>query len=332
MHQAAGHNDDGTAPTHENRIFQRTPYTTLQDMADGMPQVPRNNVGATSPMYNSIMNQWTTVAYGNVSGNHPHETHQQAAGHTVPIPPQMHMSWGQLGQPSGNNYSSMTQGQKAAANSTQAPTMETQGMAEGQTTITLLVSGAEAACIIGTGGTMKQRIQTETESGIVVSARNKFFPGTALQEVRITGGSLNVQNALHRIVERTHEQELTTNATASVKILVPPESAGVILGMEGTNIQKMQNLSETNMQMTTAPQQTMARQERVLSITGPILSVRRGLHLACHQMWKSDQKEHKGPPTGSRIGTFRQPAAVDHNVQAKSSEQPGAENYGQCEN
>ena len=233
MHQAAGHNDDGTAPTHENRIFQRTPYTTLQDMADGMPQAPRNNVGATSPMYNSIMNQWTTVAYGNVSGNHPHATHQQAAGHNVAIPAQMHMGWGQLGQPSRNNYSSMTQGQKAAANSTQAPTMETQGMAEGQTTITLLVSGAEAACIIGTGGTMKQKIQTATQSVIVVSARNKLFPGTALQEVRIKGGSSEVHNALHHIVDRIHGQKMTTNATASVKILVPPETAGAILGTQG---------------------------------------------------------------------------------------------------
>ena len=96
-----------------------------QQTGEEMQQTAGHNVGATVPTYNNSITQRTI--YSNRRGQHPYETQQEAAGHNVGAPAQMYIGIGHMLQQSGRQYAYTTQGQNAAANSTQASAMENRG-------------------------------------------------------------------------------------------------------------------------------------------------------------------------------------------------------------
>eukprot|EP00931_Biecheleriopsis_adriatica_P003900 TRINITY_DN10564_c0_g1_i1.p1 TRINITY_DN10564_c0_g1~~TRINITY_DN10564_c0_g1_i1.p1 ORF type:complete len:979 (-),score=249.30 TRINITY_DN10564_c0_g1_i1:14-2950(-) len=126
------------------------------------------------------------------------------------------------------------------------------GLGPGGLCLKLLVTSGEASCVLGRGGTVVKEISQSTATRIQTSSRGTYFPGTQLQELRISGTSQDaVLSAIHQIMTQIAQQtgaisggDHTAQAgSARMKVVVPYQAAANIIGPGGSHIQELQQRS-----------------------------------------------------------------------------------------
>jgi len=144
----------------------------------------------------------------------------------------------------------------------------------------LLVPPGEASCVLGRGGSVVRDISQNTSTRINTSGRGEFFPGTQLQELRISGGSQEaVLNAISQILEKIAELSGAVSGgdhsaepgSARLKVVVPFQAASAIIGPGGKTITELRERSGMHVhveEVTIPPGQPHDLTEQVVSLGG----------------------------------------------------------------
>jgi len=119
-------------------------------------------------------------------------------------------------------------------------------------TLKLLLPPNEASCVLGKGGTTVREIGQVTGTKLTLSNRDRFYPGTQLQELVVKGSSQDsVLAAVMQVLERIAEPSGMVSGGESnvepggcrLKVVVPSQSASAIIGPSGTYVKAMRERS-----------------------------------------------------------------------------------------
>jgi len=139
--------------------------------------------------------------------------------------------------------------------------------------------------IIGRGGAIISTMNQSTGARIKISQNNEFFPQTTDRIIAISGPKDKIAAALTEIVTRMYDGDTSandgtgagvgTNIQKSLKILIPTNASGVIIGKSGAAIKSMSELCGCHLQLgdSSDPYQTNERVLTIASKTGNITNL-----------------------------------------------------------
>ena len=139
--------------------------------------------------------------------------------------------------------------------------------------------------IIGRGGAIISTMNQSTGARIKISQNNEFFPQTTDRIIAISGPKDKIAAALTEIVTRMYDGDASandgtgagvgTNIQKSLKILIPTNASGVIIGKSGAAIKSMSELCGCHLQLgdSSDPYQTNERVLTIASKTGNITNL-----------------------------------------------------------
>ena len=139
--------------------------------------------------------------------------------------------------------------------------------------------------IIGRGGAIISTMNQSTGARIKISQNNEFFPQTTDRIIAISGPKEKIAAALTEIVTRMYDGDASandgagagvgTNIQKSLKILIPTNASGVIIGKSGAAIKSMSELCGCHLQLgdSNDPYQTNERVLTIASKTGNITNL-----------------------------------------------------------
>ena len=138
--------------------------------------------------------------------------------------------------------------------------------------------------LIGRGGAIISNIIQTTGARIKISQNNEFFPQTTDRIIAISGPKEKIAAALTEIVTRMYDGDASvsegaavvgTNIQKSLKILIPTNASGVIIGKSGAAIKSMSELCGCHLQLgdSSDPYQTNERVLTIASKTGNITNL-----------------------------------------------------------
>eukprot|EP00746_Dinoflagellata_sp_MGD_P142502 gnl/MRDRNA2_/MRDRNA2_75461_c0_seq1.p1 gnl/MRDRNA2_/MRDRNA2_75461_c0~~gnl/MRDRNA2_/MRDRNA2_75461_c0_seq1.p1 ORF type:complete len:778 (+),score=154.55 gnl/MRDRNA2_/MRDRNA2_75461_c0_seq1:108-2336(+) len=117
-------------------------------------------------------------------------------------------------------------------------------------TLKFLLSSAESATVLGKGGNTIKAIAQETASKITLSGKNELYPGTMLQEMKMSGkdAERTLQAAQYAYAEIAKHfgainagEESVQPGHARMRIVVPSRVIKSIIGKGGENIKQMRS-------------------------------------------------------------------------------------------
>jgi RNA-binding protein Nova len=140
----------------------------------------------------------------------------------------------------------------------------------------MLVPSALAGSIIGRGGERISQLQKDTECRVKMSKANDFYPNTNERICLIIGSVKAVLKAhdiiLERMQEKTeaarpHELDHPETRLAQIKLLIPKNTAGLIIGRSGAVIKTIKDESGAFVQISS---KDTDQPERILTIEGEL--------------------------------------------------------------
>lgn len=125
-------------------------------------------------------------------------------------------------------------------------------MAESKATVRFLISSPAAGSIIGKGGASITEFQNQSGTKMQVSRNNEFFPGTQERILTMTGTVNAILTALHLILSKLRAEDITAvkaDRGEEVKMLVPNQLCGALIGKNGETIRNFINDSQANIKV-----------------------------------------------------------------------------------
>lgn len=147
--------------------------------------------------------------------------------------------------------------------------------------VKLLVSPKETSALLGKGGERIRAISQATGAAMQMSQRDKFYPGTHLQELKVIGPTEAVVLAAQYALGQIHEQlgvlacgeENVDQGDARIRMVVPSAVARAIIGKGGENIRQVREHigMHVHIDETAVPYGTSGHLfEQVVCFNGPI--------------------------------------------------------------
>jgi len=152
-------------------------------------------------------------------------------------------------------------------------------------TMKFLVPANEASCILGKGGSTVRELGMASGTKISLSARNEYYPGTDLQQLRIHGASAEaVMISILMVFAKIAEVTGTVSGGeygvepggARVKVVVPCRVSEELLGNGGSTMKQIRQESDMHAQVEEAvipPGSTSESSEQVVVLVGPLTGV-----------------------------------------------------------
>ncbi|CAK9202008.1 unnamed protein product [Sphagnum troendelagicum] len=163
----------------------------------------------------------------------------------------------------------------ASSSSKAADLRDSENASTAPSSIRFLISNVAAGSVIGKGGATISDYQAQSGAGIHLSRNHEYFPGTTDRIISISGIGSEVLTALHLIlgkilneIEEDHEgQDLKTN---QVKLIVPSNVCGAIIGKGGATIKMFVEDSGANIKLSSQDQSIPGVSDRIVTITGTL--------------------------------------------------------------
>eukprot|EP00246_Nothoceros_aenigmaticus_P006924 TRINITY_DN2034_c0_g1_i2.p1 TRINITY_DN2034_c0_g1~~TRINITY_DN2034_c0_g1_i2.p1 ORF type:complete len:370 (-),score=36.13 TRINITY_DN2034_c0_g1_i2:486-1595(-) len=144
--------------------------------------------------------------------------------------------------------------------------------------VRFLISNAAAGSVIGKGGATISDFQAQSGARIQLSRNHEYFPGTTDRIILLSGSVSEVLTALHLILtkilnevnlqaEDENEGEQKAN---QVRLVVPNNVCGAIIGKGGATIKSMVEDSRANIKLSSQDQTIVGMTDRVVTITGTL--------------------------------------------------------------
>ncbi|KAH8943915.1 hypothetical protein BDL97_13G080400 [Sphagnum fallax] len=163
----------------------------------------------------------------------------------------------------------------ASSSSKAADLRDSENASTAPSSIRFLISNVAAGSVIGKGGATISDYQAQSGARIHLSRNHEYFPGTTDRIISISGIGSEVLTALHLIlgkilneIEEDHEgQDLKTN---QVKLIVPSNVCGAIIGKGGATIKMFVEDSGANIKLSSQDQSIPGVSDRIVTITGTL--------------------------------------------------------------
>ncbi len=171
----------------------------------------------------------------------------------------------------------------------------------GEVHLKMLIPSALAGSIIGRGGERISQLQKDTECRVKMSKANEFYPNTNERICLVIGSIKAVQKAheiiLERMQEKTesarpHELDYAESRLSQIKLLIPKNTAGLIIGRSGAIIKQIKDESGAFVQISS---KDTDQPERVLTIDGEISKRLKAFEIIVQKI--ADDPLHSSIPT-----------------------------------
>eukprot|EP00249_Psilotum_nudum_P009466 c21954_g1_i4 orf=288-1271(-) len=142
------------------------------------------------------------------------------------------------------------------------------------TNIRFLISNAAAGSVIGKGGTTINEFQSQSGARIQLSRNHEYFPGTTERVIALSGTVGEVLRAFHLILSKLlseAESDGTNDAkTNQVRLIVPNNVCGAIIGKGGATIKAFVEDSHANIKLSSQEQTVAGVTDRIVTIIGTL--------------------------------------------------------------
>lgn len=150
----------------------------------------------------------------------------------------------------------------------------------------ILVAAKEASVVLGPGGATSRDISQNTGTKFHLSGRYDLYPGTNLQELRITGNEVEqVAVALLQVCGRIYEEggritggdEDVEEGLCRIRLVVPVRAARAVIGKGGDNIRMLRQNSGLKVHVEEVPVGDGETAEQIIKLYGPFESLEVGV-------------------------------------------------------
>jgi len=143
----------------------------------------------------------------------------------------------------------------------------------GGCSLKVLLPSASAGVIIGKSGETMQRLKKESNCRISMSKPNDYYPGTKERVVLIQGAPDSVMDVIS-FVDSKQEEDFSQkigDRSKQIKMLIPNETAGVIIGKGGETIKNLKTEAGLTF-LGVSSKESLS--ERIVTIQGSTSTVR----------------------------------------------------------
>lgn len=155
---------------------------------------------------------------------------------------------------------------------------------EKPTYLKFLVSNAAAGSVIGKGGSTITDFQKESGARIQLSRNQEYFPGTADRIIMISGKIDDVLKAMDLILNKLlteiqSEEGDDADQRSKVRLVVPNNCCGAIIGKSGTTIKSFIEDSQAGIKISPQDNNYIGLADRVVTLTGSFEEQMRAIDL-----------------------------------------------------
>ncbi|KAF5188745.1 Btr1 [Thalictrum thalictroides] len=141
--------------------------------------------------------------------------------------------------------------------------------------IRFLVSNAAAGSVIGKGGSTITEFQSQSGARIQLSRNHEFFPGTSDRIIMISGAYDDIIKAmeliLSKLLNEVHAEDGDdTDSRSKVRLIVPNNSCGGIIGKGGATIKSFIEESQAGIKISPQDHNYIGLSDRLVTITGSL--------------------------------------------------------------
>ncbi|GAB4836386.1 Protein btr1 [Ancistrocladus abbreviatus] len=157
-------------------------------------------------------------------------------------------------------------------------------MEKSTTYIKFLVSNAAAGSVIGKGGSTINDFQSQSGARIQLSRNHEFFPGTSDRIIMISGNADEVLKATDLILNKLLSEVLSEDVDdadlrAKVRLVVPNNCCGAIIGKGGATIKSFIEESQAGIKISPQDNGYLGLSERLVTLTGSLDEQMRAIEL-----------------------------------------------------
>ncbi|XP_039129341.1 protein BTR1-like [Dioscorea cayenensis subsp. rotundata] len=150
------------------------------------------------------------------------------------------------------------------------------------THIRFLVSNMAAGSIIGKGGSTITEFQSQSHARIQLSRNHEFFPGTSDRVIMISGAFDEIMKAMELILEKLlaeGEDGNDVDSRSTVRLVVPNNSCGGIIGKGGATIKSFIEDSQAHIKISPQDHNFVGLNDRLVTLTGSLEELLRAVDL-----------------------------------------------------
>lgn len=135
-----------------------------------------------------------------------------------------------------------------------------------------LVTNHEAGSIIGSSGRTIKEVQEKTGASVKLSTPRELFPGTEKRVAKLTGGRMEVERAMSYLLDKMASDAANWHETLNeLDIVVPNNTAGLIIGKGGETIKKIQQDTGVRLKVSDKKDQDLHKlSERLVLLNGDL--------------------------------------------------------------
>ncbi|PIA54949.1 hypothetical protein AQUCO_00901094v1 [Aquilegia coerulea] len=139
--------------------------------------------------------------------------------------------------------------------------------------IRFLVSNAAAGSVIGKGGSTITEFQSQSGARIQLSRNHEFFPGTSDRIIMVSGAYDDIIKAmeliLSKLLNEVHAEDGDdVDPRSKVRLIVPNNSCGGIIGKGGATIKSFIEESQAGIKISPQDHNYIGLSDRLVTITG----------------------------------------------------------------
>ncbi|KAL3681008.1 hypothetical protein R1sor_023964 [Riccia sorocarpa] len=150
----------------------------------------------------------------------------------------------------------------------------TDNMSSITSSIRFLISNAAAGSVIGKGGATISDFQAQSNARIQLSRNHEYFPGTTDRIILISGTVSEILTALNlilsKILSEAEDGEEGDHKSNQVRLIVPNNVCGAIIGKGGATIKAFVEDSGANIKLSSQEQTIPGVSDRMVTITGTL--------------------------------------------------------------
>ncbi|XP_051213490.1 uncharacterized protein [Lolium perenne] len=162
-------------------------------------------------------------------------------------------------------------------------------LGEQRTHVRILVSDSEADSIIGRGGSAVTALQSTSGALVKVSRRGQLLPGTGRRVLLVSGLFHQVMDAAEIILKKIlYQGGQVIDERATVVLVVPDASCGVLIGKGGTNIKSLAEVSNAGI-VISPHDKYYGLHDRLVTITGNLDNQLQAIFLILSELLEDDR-------------------------------------------
>ena len=156
--------------------------------------------------------------------------------------------------------------------------MEVEGLAGRQSVLKLLLPNNQTGSIIGKQGAVLKQITEESGARVKISATDEVMAGTGERVATLVGSLASLLRAQQLISNqlastKPGEESSTPDAERTIRMLVPNQAAGLIIGKAGVVIKELMERSGASIRVSQPSEMIAQTQERIVMINGTPASI-----------------------------------------------------------